>query len=357
MRLVRLGLLMTLLALAPARADVPPVDPDLPAGVQRLDVMARPVLLIPDDPAQARIGPLRYLGGVKLSARHPQFGGFSGLAILDVSDNVVTRLLAVTDQAHWLTLDLLYSADLQLSGVANALIAPVLDRFGQPMAKADGDSEGLALRTDADGGQIAGLTFENRVRLAEHAGPFSGQTGPALVTRPTREVALPTLGTLPFNSGPEAFRYLGSAGDFVVITEGGEGPDGSKAAMVRRGEMDIAFGVRTSEGFAPTDVAVLAGERLLLLTRRYNPFLGVAAELSVLDIAGVTTGEVRTARTVVRLAPPLSVDNFEGLAVQRVGEGRYSLFLISDDNFNAFQSTLLLHFLFEDKGPTRGNAR
>ena len=46
---------------------------------------------------------------------------------------------------------------------------------------------------------------------------------------------------------------------------------------------------------------------------------------------------------VARLAAPLSVDNFEGIAVRRDGT-RDFVYLISDDNFLGLQRTLLLKF-------------
>ena len=43
------------------------------------------------------------------------------------------------------------------------------------------------------------------------------------------------------------------------------------------------------------------------------------------------------------LLPPLSVDNFEGLAVREEG-GRTFLYIVSDDNFSGSQRTLLMKF-------------
>jgi hypothetical protein len=46
---------------------------------------------------------------------------------------------------------------------------------------------------------------------------------------------------------------------------------------------------------------------------------------------------------LARLAPPLSVDNMEAMAVREEAGGR-SVYLGSDDNFMPFQRTLLLKF-------------
>ena len=55
---------------------------------------------------------------------------------------------------------------------------------------------------------------------------------------------------------------------------------------------------------------------------------------------------VRAAATVaeMRLAPPMTVDNFEGVAAVPRPDGSYRFYLISDDNGRDTQRTLLLAF-------------
>ena len=47
---------------------------------------------------------------------------------------------------------------------------------------------------------------------------------------------------------------------------------------------------------------------------------------------------------LARLAPPYTVDNFEGLAVFPDKRGGTIIYILSDDNFNPLQRTLLLQF-------------
>ncbi|MEM8724486.1 MAG: esterase-like activity of phytase family protein, partial [Pseudomonadota bacterium] len=63
---------------------------------------------------------------------------------------------------------------------------------------------------------------------------------------------------------------------------------------------------------------------------------GAGAEI-VLD----EPGEGR--RALITLRPPLTVDNFEGLAV-REQAGRTFLYIVSDDNFSLNQRSLLMKF-------------
>ena len=48
------------------------------------------------------------------------------------------------------------------------------------------------------------------------------------------------------------------------------------------------------------------------------------------------------------LAPPLTVDNFEGVAARRGPQGETLIYLVSDDNFQAAQRTYLMMFRLID---------
>jgi hypothetical protein len=68
------------------------------------------------------------------------------------------------------------------------------------------------------------------------------------------------------------------------------------------------------------------------------------ATIAIVDLPStLEPGMTLKARTLARLAPPLLADNFEGIAVSREG-GRTILWVISDDNHEFFQRTLLLKF-------------
>ena len=52
---------------------------------------------------------------------------------------------------------------------------------------------------------------------------------------------------------------------------------------------------------------------------------------------------------MARFERPLTVDNFEGVAAVQDDDGATLVYILSDDNFNFFQRTLLL--LFRLPGP------
>jgi hypothetical protein len=55
----------------------------------------------------------------------------------------------------------------------------------------------------------------------------------------------------------------------------------------------------------------------------------------------------------LRFAPPLTTDNYEGIAALPRPDGSVRFYLISDDNFSRLQRTLLLAF---DWSPPQGRA-
>lgn len=73
--------------------------------------------------------------------------------------------------------------------------------------------------------------------------------------------------------------------------------------------------------------------------------LAHSAEQNDTDIVQVALDGTR--RELATLRPPLTVDNFEGLAVREEGaeaNRRTFLYIVSDDNFSSGQRTLLMKF-------------
>lgn len=112
-------------------------------------------------------------------------------------------------------------------------------------------------------------------------------------------------------------------------------PDGTRA--------NLAFRYRPPANFSPTDAALLDDERLIILNRAFSPLAGVAMALVEVPLAEIKEGATVQGREIARLRPPVSIDNMEGIDIRRE-DGRVFIYLVSDDNFNAAQRTLLLKF-------------
>ena len=81
-----------------------------------------------------------------------------------------------------------------------------------------------------------------------------------------------------------------------------------------------------------------------MLTRFFSLIGGVKARLERVSAATLAAGAELRGALLAHIAPPLTVDNFEGVAALRDADGGTLVYLLSDDNFNAFQRTLLLLF-------------
>jgi hypothetical protein len=294
-----------------------------------------PVSFDPADPARTRFGSLVWRGGLRIGGASP-FGGISGLALTQDGG----RLVAVTDDGDWVTGRLSYR-DGRLSGFSDVVMTPVLGAPGERLRnKSDKDAEGLALI----GGDEFLVSFERRHRIARYRLDGKGRFG--------RAAYLPVpdaIERLPDNQGIEAIGVLpasATAGPVVVaIAERALDAGGNHSGWLIAADGSAeAFAVSRSDGFDITDLAFIPGGDLVLLERRFGPFLGGAFRLRRVAGGDVRPGALLEGRTLLAADDAYMVDNMEGLAVHRGENGETVLSLISDDNFSAAQSTLLLQF-------------
>lgn len=291
-----------------------------------LELTTRPLALNPEDPAQDRVGALRFLGAVVLRSGDPRVGGISGMRFLPDG-----QLLAITDNGDQLFLTLVETGD-RLTGVAALALQRLAGPDGEPLrGKADSDAEALEL--DADGTAL--IAFERRHRVMRY--PRAGR-----LPRPLRFADEAWLAALGANGGIEAMARIGDTWLFLAEDPPSGGPAG---ILVARSDADGAFGrlrLTPPPGFRPTDAAALPDGRVAILFRRFSPATGVAGALGVaqIDRERLTLGPVEL---LASFQPPLTVDNFEALAVRAEG-ARTFLYIASDDNFSPLQRSLLMKF-------------
>jgi hypothetical protein len=307
------------------------------AAQQPIAVFSQTVPLDPRDPALRQAGELDYRGGIALRSTDARFGGFSGL---HVSTDGAT-LLAISDRGAWLKLALRYDQAGRLVGAAQAEMGPLIGEDGKPLAGIAADAEALAVLPD--GSML--VAFERRHRMLlypEATPPFSKPPTPFPGPEGIEEA--------PPNGGLEALTHMGR-GFLVAIAERMTAGGGALAAWVGRAGVWEPFGYVRKPGFRVTAAGLLPAGDLVVVEHRYS-----AASGSVLRIVRVPRNAIAPRRRVegralAVLEPPLTTENFEGISVRR-GEGREALiYMISDDNFNPLQRTILMMFAVKEEEP------
>jgi hypothetical protein len=299
-----------------------------PAAAKDITVTATPVPLNPNDPNQTTVDSLEYVAGFTLDSAAPEWGGYSGMVM--AADG--SSLLAVSDVGHWLKLELKHDATGTLTGVGAARIEPLLDEAGKPVAgKEWSDAEEV---TQAEDGQFL-VSFERRHRVWRYASVDGIPHGVA------QTMAVPqAIGSLPGNSGIEAM-MADSDGQLLLIAEGTAEPMRGSPGWIRKGAAWTEFAIARTDGFEPTSLSRSRNARPVLLERRYTKADGPAARISLL---AMPPGDRVAGFALAVLRRPLTVDNFEALAVRPATDGRAFIYLLSDDNQSDRQRTLLLQF-------------
>lgn len=304
-----------------------------------IDIQAKPIdgFRI-GDRARRRFGALTFRGGLELRADHPAFGGFSGL--WRSPDG--TRLVALTDNAAWLTASVRVAQDGRPLGIGDARLAPVLGASGRPLIRSNlFDTEGLAM---ADGQAYVCVERAHQVLRFDF-----GRQGVA-----ARAQAVPTpaaMRALPRNQGLEAIaispRNGPLGGGIVTIAERSERAGDFTRGWIVTGPRTGTFTLVRSADFDTTDMAVLPGGDYLVLERRFGWLRGLSVRIR--RIAGETLLPGARVDGPVLFEADLAseIDNFEGISVHRGAAGETLLTLISDDNFSNLQRTLLVVFALE----------
>ncbi|MCR9179727.1 MAG: peptidylprolyl isomerase [Erythrobacteraceae bacterium] len=304
--------------------------------------LTTPVELATGEP-DYEVGDLIFRGGVEIAPDKANIGGISGLDWWD------GQLYAVADDGRWLVLT---PEDVQgrLVDVSLVRIGNLLDEKGNKLGgKARSDAE--AITRQPTGEWL--VAFEQDHRIWQYA----ALGGPATDTGAREDLgaAVELMRTAKPNGGLETL----AVGENTLIAcgewAGTERPNCVHASM---GGV-FPFNLPAPEGIAefggvPTDAACKPDDTCYVLFRSYTPGVGNHAAIVALPLDGEP-------QTLAILAPPLLLDNFEGLAV-REEAGRTFLYLVSDDNFRncdggqraGCQRTLLMKFEVKGTAPPPG---
>lgn len=265
---------------------------------------------------------ISFVGGWALSSDHEDFGGFSGLVL----EGAAGELLAINDKGDWWHAP--FNPSTARAPTGGSMRAYTM---GAVADKTDLDAESL-LQTN--GGYL--ISFEQNHRL---------EFQPEIGGRPTSKTGFAPIdfAGISKNGGMEAITLL-PTGELLAFAERGRDTQGRlKAWLVSEDQVAPVF-FAPPKNFAPTDAATLPNGDVLVLLRKYSAIDGVEVRLHHLAAADILSGAVLKGAPILKLTPEGPVDNMEGMDLVALDENTVRIAMISDDNFNPLQRTLLMMF-------------
>lgn len=302
--------------------------------VKILDITVTPIELNEDNPEQKTVDKLKYLSGYHITSDYGHFGGLSGLSYNKKVDANSLFLVSDRGQVGSLKLDKDYKpyfASLQFfSGIpwktgpkniadAESIVKLKLGNIDYTLVGFENVQRIMTYTADNENGTRLPMPVEIN-QLQSNGGL---ETMELLSDRRLLLMAEhPTIKT------KQHFAWIGSASkidplDFSYITRLIAPPD----------------------GYSPTDATELPNGDVLVLLRRFTVTDGVSAKFWRIKKSMLNSSDVITGDVIATLKPPLTVDNMEGIAVIDVSaDGNPIIAVVSDDNFNSFQRTILMIF-------------
>ena len=319
MRRILLALLLFLL-LAPlpgSQLDKPPFD------------LSQGLIAVAVDGARAgeRIGGLTLAEAWELTSTHHKFGGLSGLAV--TGDRA---FLMVSDIGYRLRFTL--AADGGVTGSSYANLPPPRPGYS---GKLHYDAEALA-RDPATGRYWTAMEGTGEVWS------FAGDDRRILRTRQR------VLESWPDNGGVEAFARLAD-GRFVALSES-RTRLGQREGVIFAGNPGdpktpvTRFFYETGGQGDVTAVAGLSDGRIIIVHRRLWLAPVFRTSIAVADPRRIKAGQTMTSRPIAVIDDSRIAENYEGAAIIAGPDG-LSLWLVSDDNLQDWQTTRLVRFIID----------
>lgn len=281
---------------------------------------------------------LIWRGGLEMRSDASEFGGLSGITVTGPEHQIAM----VSDVGHFISGQLFYDtkgAPVELVGVR---VTAIQNSGGTDLPRAFArDAEAIDTIYRNGVASAVRVGFENLTRVADFDLVDHRPDGAA------REVVIPSwLSALRNNNSLEAVCIAPAtspiAGSTLLITEGATVESGNFAAFML-GKRDRGdFSLVRSPGLNPTDCAFLPNGDLLVLERGTG-FLSFVMQIRRIKSEDVKPGAAFDGEVILS-ASGGEIDNMEGLVVHPGPGGSTRITLVSDDNFNDWERSLLLEF-------------
>ncbi len=276
-------------------------------------------------------------GGIVLTSDREEFGGLSGISFTGENKKVTF----VSDIGNFFTGSLIYDEFGKLLVFAGVRFSAIKNSKGNKLPRRFAkDAE--AIDSIYRNGKAAAIRvgFENLTRVADFELVDGMPKGAA------KEIIIPkALSNERTNASLEALCIAPAnspiAGSTLLITENMK--DGKNIAAFMLGVKDRGrFSISRTLNMNPTDCAFLENGDLLLLERGMS-FLSFKMQLRLIKAQDIKPNAILKGEVILK-AFGKDIDNMEGLAVHKDVGGDERIIIVSDDNFNDWERTLLLEF-------------
>lgn len=314
------------------------------ANAAPITVTSSPITTFKGQPVGGRVDKLIWRGGLVLRSDSDLFGGLSGIAFTGPDHQLAT----VSDVGNFISGRLIYDPEGHPLDFVGVTVTAIQNSRGEDLPRAFArDAE--AIETIYRNGVPAAVRvgFENLTRVADFS-LDNGVPGGA-----AREVVIPQwLSRLRTNQSLESVCIAPPAspvaGSTLLLTEASFASNGEHAGFMLGNKDRGPFTFAKTPDLNPTDCAFLPNGDLLVLERGTG-FLSFFMQIVRIKAEDVTPGGNYDGEILLS-ASGGDIDNMEGMAVHHGPQGEIRITLVSDDNFNDWERTLLLEFaLPEDK--------
>ena len=287
------------------------------------------------DPKDKKAGKLEFINGLIISSENEHFGGFSGLHL----SSDMSKITAISDKGYWLHANVTRQGSI-LTNIENAVMAPMLDKAGNPFKKKSrADAEGLAIKD-----KTAFVSFERNHRVLSYkldkegfAGKSQGKVFNFKKKQMSRNSGVEALAI-----GPDNSRL---SGRLIAFPENKKTGKRKKAGFIIQSKKKSSkIKIVSPKGYRITGADFLPNGDLLVLERLLDLPANLRMRIQRIPAEQFENGDTLEGTELINVDLNHQIDNIEGISANINNKGETIISVISDDNFNAFQKTIYLEF-------------
>lgn len=265
---------------------------------------------------------LEFISEIELRSSEDKFGGLSAIHVFDGGET----FLAVSDGGRFQS-GTIKRTDGKLSGGQLNPIERMIGVNGTPYKGADSDAEGIAV--DAAGNIF--VSFENNHRLRM----FTNTSAPA------RSITgAPAFKSLQSNSGLEALAVSPQGHLYTLPERSGKETRPFPLWRAAQGKWETFAQIPRRGRHLPVGADVGPDGRFYLLERDFRGLFGFGSRVRSFALNANGLSDERTLWT----SNLGQHDNLEGISVWRDKSGALRVTMISDDNFQFFQTSEIVEY-------------